>query len=51
MDLTGLIFYAVICGALGVAAPNFPNSVSRLVFGAIVGVLAAFSLPYLKQMI
>ncbi len=49
MDIFALTFYAVICGLLGLTAPpRFPSALSRIVFGAIVGLLAAGLLPFVK---
>jgi len=51
MDPITLVFYAVVCGCLSVAAPKFPGMPIRLGVGAGVGILAASVLPYLKDMI
>ena len=51
MDLTAIAFYAVICGTLGVAAPNLGSMPIRLAVGAVVGIVAAILLPVLKGMV
>jgi len=51
MDVIALSFYAVICGVLGWAAPNLGAPVVRLGIGAVVGVIAASLLPYVKAML
>jgi len=51
MDPTSMTFYAIVCGVLGVSAPRFDSAWFRLAFGAVIGVIAAFALPYIRQMI
>ena len=51
MDITALSFYAVVCGALSVAAPNLGRPAVRFALGALVGILAAAVLPVLKGFI
>lgn len=51
MDPIALVFYAVICGLLSWVAPNLGSSVFRLGAGALVGIIAAASLPVLKGLI
>jgi len=48
MDLTALIFYAAICGCLGLLAPRFGGAPVRLGIGALVGVAAALALPMIR---
>jgi hypothetical protein len=48
MDSTAIIFYAVICGFLGLFAPNFGGAPVRLGIGALVGVVAALALPMIR---
>jgi hypothetical protein len=49
MDAVNLIFYAVVCGALGWAGPKLGAPVMRFGIGAGVGLVAASVLPLLKQ--
>ena len=51
MDVTALIFYAIICGALGLAGPRLGRPLLRLGIGAGVGILAAALLPGLRGLI
>lgn len=51
MDPVSLIFYAVVCGALGAAGPRLGALPARLAVGAVVGVLAAALLPGLRAAI
>jgi len=48
MDPITLIFYALVCGCLSVAAPKLPGLPVRLGVGAAVGILAATVLPIIK---
>lgn len=48
MDPISLSFYAAICGTLSVAAPKLGGFLPRLGIGAIVGLVAAAALPWLK---
>jgi hypothetical protein len=43
MDVTALIFYAIVCGLLSLAAPTVGKPVMRVAIGAIVGIAAAIS--------
>ncbi|MFV2002076.1 MAG: hypothetical protein ACC619_03770 [Paracoccaceae bacterium] len=43
-----LTFYAIICAALGWAAPNIGGPLKRLGVGAAVGVVAAAIFPTLR---
>jgi hypothetical protein len=45
MDVTALIFYAIVCGLLSLAAPTVGTPVMRVAIGAIVGIAAAIILP------
>jgi len=49
MDPFVLAFYAAVCGGLGWAAPNLGSPVMRLGIGAIVGVIAAIVLPFVRS--
>ncbi len=48
MDPVTLGFYAVVCGALGVISPGLGTMGVRLIIGAVVGIVAAVSLPYIR---
>lgn len=50
MDAISLGFYALVCGALSVAAPNLGGLPARLAVGAVVGLVAASLLPILRGM-
>jgi hypothetical protein len=49
MDPITLTFYAVVCSCLSVAALKFLGLPIRLGIGASVGILAAISLPHIKN--
>ena len=51
MDPLALAFYAIICGALSVLAPNLGGFLPRLAAGAAVGLVAAGFLPVIKGLI
>ncbi|MCG6901742.1 MAG: hypothetical protein LJE68_03590 [Rhodobacter sp.] len=51
MDPIALGFYALVCGGLSVIAPNFPRLPVRLGIGAVVGLVAATVLPWIKGML
>ncbi len=48
MDPISISFYAVICGLLGLVAPRLGGVIPRLATGAVVGIVAAVVLPFLK---
>ncbi len=48
MDVTALIFYAIICGLLSLAAPTVNKPTLRVAIGALVGIAAAIVLPILR---
>lgn len=48
MDVTALIFYAIICGILSLAAPTMHKPATRVAIGALVGIAAAALLPVLR---
>ena len=50
MDPVSLGFYAIVCGLLSAVAPNFPRLPVRLGIGALVGIVAASVLPWIKGM-
>jgi len=51
MDPIVLAFYATVCGALGWASPRLGGPVMRLGIGAIVGIIAATLLPFVRSAI
>ncbi len=51
MDPFALIFYAAVCGLLGLAGPRLGSAPVRLIVGAIVGVVAVTLLPVLRGII
>lgn len=51
MDPVTLVFYAVVCGLLGLAAPAMRTAKMRLGIGAAVGLVAAALLPVLRGMV
>ncbi|MEO1790075.1 MAG: hypothetical protein AAFR34_10250 [Pseudomonadota bacterium] len=50
MDPISVVFYALICGCLSLFAPNLGGYIPRLIVGAVVGIVAAVSLPMLREM-
>ena len=48
MDPISLVFYAIVCGCLGYAAPRFGGPGLRLAIGALVGIAAASVLPLIR---
>jgi hypothetical protein len=50
MDATNLVFYAAVCGALAAFAPQDSARLVRAAIGAVVGLIAASALPYLKSL-
>lgn len=51
MDPIALAFYAAICGLLSLFAPSLGGMVPRMLIGAVVGILAASLLPFMKTLI
>lgn len=51
MDFVSLGFYAIICGLLGVAAPNMGPPAMRLGIGAAIGIIAAILLPMIRGLV
>jgi len=43
-----MIFYAIVCGVLGWAAPSMGQPLVRLTIGAVVGIAAAALLPVVR---
>jgi hypothetical protein len=50
MDMTALIFYAIVCGLLSLASPTVGKPVTRIAIGALVGIAAAALLPVLRTL-
>ena len=50
MDPISLGFYALVCGILSAVAPGLGGMIPRLAAGAVVGVVAATVLPFLRGM-
>ena len=50
IDVTAIAWYAAICGALAALAPTLGGVSRRIIVGAIVGILAATVLPFLRTM-
>lgn len=48
MDPVTLGFYALVCGVLSVLSPGLGPMGTRLIIGAVVGVLAATMLPMVR---
>lgn len=48
MDYVALIYYGLVCGVLGVAAPMLRKRWARFVFGIAVGVVAVTLLPEVR---
>lgn len=49
MDLTALVFYALVCGGLSVAGPKLGAPFVRFGIGAVVGIIAALVLPVIRS--
>lgn len=50
MDFSAIAWYAAICGVLSALAPVFGGRTTRLVIGAVVGIIAASFFPLIKGM-
>ncbi|RJT37517.1 hypothetical protein D3227_17955 [Mesorhizobium waimense] len=48
MDTVPLIFYAMVCGALGAVAPSIQSTVLRVAAGGVTGLVSALVLPFLR---
>lgn len=48
MDIITVSYYAIVCGVLGMAGPKLGGRVTRLIIGAIVGIVAATLLPAVR---
>lgn len=51
MDPVSLVFYAGVCGLLGLAGPSLGRAPIRLAIGAGVGVVAVAVLPFVHQIL
>lgn len=52
MDLTALVFYAVVCGLLSLLSPAISGGrLVRVAIGAGVGIVAAVLLPALRGLV
>ena len=51
IDGTAIVWYAAVCGVLSALAPSFGGRGLRLAAGAVVGVVAATVLPFVKGLI
>ena len=49
MDFTGVGFYGVICGALAGLAPYLGSVWVRIISGGVVGVVASWVLPAIRD--
>lgn len=48
MDVTAMMFYALVCGGLGAVSPRLPTVWLRFTVAALVGIVAAALLPVLR---
>jgi len=48
MDPVALVFYAIVCGLLGLAGPLLGKPPMRFGIGVAVGVIAAALLPVIR---
>lgn len=48
MDPVNLIYYTLVCAALGLMAPRMKRPLSRLGISALIGLVAAAALPLLR---
>ena len=48
IDPVALVFYALVCGVLSLAAPSAGRPLVRLGLGAVVGIGAAALLPVIR---
>lgn len=51
MDPVSLVFYAAVCGVLGLAGPSLGAAPVRLGIGALVGVVAVTVLPWIHGLL
>jgi hypothetical protein len=50
MDPINLVYYAAICAGLSALSPRVPTLPWRLGIGALVGLIAATFLPFVKSL-
>ncbi len=51
LDPISLVYYAIVCGLLGIFAPRLRTAPIRFATGVVVGLIAAGLLPALRGMI
>ena len=51
MDLVTMTYYGAICGMLALAGPRLSPVAFRFLAGVAVGLVAAWALPHLRQML
>jgi hypothetical protein len=51
MDVTALVFYALVCGGLGWAGPRLGAPLMRFGVGVIVGIVAVTLLPMIRTLL
>jgi hypothetical protein len=51
MDITALVFYGLVCGALGWAGPRLGAPLVRFGIGVIVGIMAVTLLPTVRAVL
>lgn len=49
MDILGLVYYGIVCGALGGLSPRVGDAPVRVAIGIAVGIAAAGILPYVRM--
>jgi hypothetical protein len=49
-ETTSIVWYAAVCGALAAFAPALGGRTVRVMIGAVVGVIAASLLPFIRGM-
>ncbi|MDF0601829.1 hypothetical protein P1J78_13870 [Psychromarinibacter sp. C21-152] len=48
MDPVTLTYYALVCGLLSAFAPTVRRRIARLAVGAVIGLVAAGALPFVR---
>lgn len=51
MDVTSMVFYALVCGLLSFAGPRLGTPLVRFGIGALVGIIAAAVLPSVRVVV
>ena len=51
MDVTALVFYAIVCGVLSLSGPRLGRPAIRFGIGALVGVVAAAIRPSIRVVV